>query len=142
MILAPQFGPFRQRYQRKIDDDRREIIKPAAEPVDISGRMLEMLVPQFAGFPACHFRHEHSVQIDHSQRAVLDYNIPVLKIAMRDFRVSKHLDEPDPFAGEMQYYVSSVNYLIQIYVKRWSFDPLHNEDGVSNARYKNAFRFV
>src|ERR1019366_5926759 len=86
--------------QRNVNDERGKIIERGGKMLRFPRGVLVMLVAQLRGLPASHGRHEHSIQVDRPDVAVLDNDVSVLKISVGNASRSQRANRLQPQLGE------------------------------------------
>jgi hypothetical protein len=127
VILVPQFRPLGERDERQVDDERGEVVDVCVEVRRVSGGVLEMLMPDFAGLQPAHRGDEHAVQINQAQLPLFNDDVSVLQVAVGDARFAQTRHQFQPLVRQMPEHVWPVNHVFQIHVQRRAFDPLHDQ---------------
>src|ERR1051325_11385718 len=102
--------------------------------------MLVMLVSHLARSPALHGWNEHAVKINEAQLAVLNDDVAVLQVAVSNARFAQSSNQLDPLVREMKQDFALLYNLVEINIERWTFYPLHDQNGVAASGDEYALR--
>src|ERR1051325_1385604 len=104
--------------------------------------MLVVLMSNLAGAPAGHLRNKNSIVIDQAQLTVLDDDVAVLQVAVRNTRSLQRMQQAQPLFRKVQQHVLAMEHFAHVKIQRRALDPIHEENRKPVATDQYSFRSV